>query len=74
MRDNLQPVYPSYDEAMEEAERIKRSDSGDGTRRMVTKVQKSPYGSGFIVRTFPAGFLVRSRLGRMTKPVEYDSL
>ena len=74
MRDNLQAVYPSYDEAMKEAERIKRDGSGDATGSMVTKVQKSPYGSGFIVRTFPASFLVRSRLRRMTQPVEYDSL
>ena len=74
MRDNLQAVYPSYEEATEEAERIKRGDSGDAAERMVTKVQKSPYGSGFVVRTFPASFLVRSRLRRMTRPVEYDSL
>lgn len=74
MRDNLQAVYPSFEEAIEEAERIKRGDSGDITGRMVVKVQKSPYGGGFIVRTFPASFLVRSRLSQMVRPVEYDAL
>ena len=71
MRDNLQAVYTSYEEAIEEAERIKRSDNAGS---LVTKVQKSPYGGGFIVRTFPASFLVRPRLSQMVRSVEYEAL
>ena len=71
MPDSRQAVYSSYEEAIEEAERIKSSNTSG---RLVTKVQNSPYGSGFIVRTFPASFLVRSSLGQRVRSVEYRSL
>ncbi len=76
MKDSTQRVYSTYGEAMDEVERIKSRTQGQGAgaAKMVTKVQKSRYGDGFTVRTFPARFLFHPRLKRLTSPVDYESL
>ena len=70
MPDGRQAVYSSYEEAVEVAERTRRAETSG---KLVTKVERSPYGGGFIVRSFPASFLVRPRLGRR-RLLEYPSL
>ena len=69
--DDHETIFPTYEGAVEEAERTRRSDISKG---LVTKVQNSPYGSGFIVRSFPRSFLVRSRLRQEIRSVDLDSL
>lgn len=71
MRESRQAVYSSYEEAAEEAERIRSSESRE---RLVTKVQSSPYGSGFVVRSFPVRFLLNPRMKPKTQTGEYRSL
>ena len=72
MLDSRRVVYPSYEEAAEEAERIKGSETSG---RLVTKVENSPYGGGFVVRSFPISFLARPRLRSSRKgSIEYRSL
>ena len=71
MPEGRQAVYQSYEDAAAEAERIK---SGKSTRGLMTKVQNSPYGSGFVVRTFPKSFFLRPRLREKTRSVEYGSI
>ena len=68
---NGQAVYESYEDAVDAAERISSGNRGAGT---ITKVQNSPYGKGFVVRTFPKSFLLRSRLREMTRSVDYRSI
>lgn len=71
MLDDREIVFSSYEDAIEEADRIRRSDVGKG---LVTRVQSSPYGKGFIVQSFPRSFLVRSRLRQEIRPVDFGSL
>jgi len=68
MPRDSQLVYSSYEEAAAAA-KIRWS-SG----RTVTKVEHSPYGSGFAARSFPVGLLLRQRTRQMSRPVTYDSL
>lgn len=68
---NGETVYESYEEAVDAAERIGSGNKGAG---MITKVQNSPYGRGFVVRTFPKSFLLRPRLRERTRSVEYRSV
>ena len=71
MLDGRELDFSSYEEAVEEANRVRRSSAG---KELVTTVQTSPYGNGFIVRSFPRSFLVRSRLRQEVRPVDFDSL
>ena len=71
MLESRQAVYSSYEEAAEEAGRIKRDEKSG---RLVTKVENSPYGEGFVVRTFPVAFLFRQRLRPRNRTLEYRSL
>ncbi|MCY3822230.1 MAG: hypothetical protein OXH52_23250 [Gammaproteobacteria bacterium] len=72
MLDNRRVVYPSYEEAAAEAQRIRRSETRG---KLVTKVEKSPYGSGFVVRSFPVSFLVRPHLRSSRKGLmDYSAL
>ena len=62
-------VFSTYDEAAQAAARI-------GTKNgFVTKVQRSPYGTGFVVHSLPVEFLLRSELKeRFLRPLTYREL
>ena len=62
-------TFASFDDAAREAARIGCNDG------LVAKVQRSPYGPGFIVRTVPVEFLLQPELKqRFVRPLEYRQL
>lgn len=71
MPQSRQAVYSSFEDAFEEAERVKSEESSGG---LVTKVENSPYGSGFVVRSFPASLLRRRLMRPKNRSVEYRTL
>lgn len=54
-------VYDTYGEALNAAKQI-TSHRDNTIDRSVTKVIRSPYGNGYIVRTFPATYFRNARL------------
>ena len=70
MQNEISDVFLTYEDALAEAERVKSESKNKG---MVTKVTNSPYGRGFIVRTFPVRFLMNRRLSRDVRLPDYMS-
>lgn len=54
-------------EAAEEAARLRRNAARESS--MVIRVEKSPYGEGFVVRTVPLGFISSPRLRSLLRPL-----
>lgn len=62
-------VFDTYAEAAAEAARF------EFVEGFVAKVQRSPYGLGYIVRSMPVSFLTQPELRhRFAKSVEYGDL
>ena len=65
-------VYDTYDDALSAARQVvNRSDSA--INRPLTRVLRSPYGEGFIVRTFPATFMRNARLRERVRTLARDA-
>ena len=61
--------FSTYDAAARKAARI-------GTKNgLVAKVQRSPYGAGYVVVSLPVKFLLKPELKhRLIRPLDYDEL
>ncbi len=61
--------FRTYAEAAREAARIGTTDG------VVTKVQRSPYGTGYIVISLPVEFFIEPELKqRFLRPLDYNDL
>ncbi len=54
-------------EAAEEAARLRKRDAA--ASGWVIRVERSPYGAGYVVRSVPLGFLSRPRLRPLLRPL-----
>lgn len=57
-------------ESLEDAEEAARLRKRDATESgLVIRVERSPYGAGYVVRSVPLGFLSRPRLRPLLRPL-----
>ena len=60
-------TFSTYEDAAQEAARIGCNDG------LLAKVQRSPYGEGFVVQTMPVEFFLRPEL-KQIRPIGYREL
>ncbi len=61
-------VYSSLREAEVAAARQYLAASGTARSKFVTRVERAPFGKGYVVRSVPASFVLNPHLRRLLRP------